>query len=63
MFHASRNPYDLTYVSSVLLDDETRIRDQLFDSLVSAQAMLDNAYTINASPNSINVVFYFLAPI
>lgn len=63
MFHASRNPYDLTYVSSVLLDDETRIRDQLFDLLVSAQAMLDNADTINASPNSINVVFYFLAPI
>lgn len=33
VIHASRNPYDITFVCSVFLDDEIRQRDLLFDIL------------------------------
>lgn len=36
IIHASRNPYDLAYVSSVLMDAETRNHDQLFHPVGSS---------------------------
>lgn len=40
VIQASCNPYDLTSVNSLSLDVETRLRDQLFDHVLSANDMI-----------------------
>lgn len=54
VIHASRNPYDLASITFILLDDETRVRDQLFDPLISLQAMVCSSYDFNSISTSLN---------
>lgn len=55
MIHASRSPCRLASVSSVLLDVETRVYDQLFDPLISPQAMVHSSDNLNSTVISLNI--------